>query len=79
MENLAVMPQYGARKQACLLISEHVLRAGQPALMVQVMTEVWLSDGRISSDLGSDLYGVKQQTDIHRSLFIAIKTHLRRT
>lgn len=40
--NSVVMLRYGVQKQVCLLTLEHVLKAEQPALMVQVMTEVSL-------------------------------------
>ena len=73
------MLRYGVQKQVCLLTLEHVLKAGQPALMVQVMTEVSLSDGRILMVLGMLLYGAKEQTGILRNLYIVMKVYQRRT
>lgn len=73
------MLRYGVQKLVCLLTLEHVLKAEQPALMVQVMTEVSLSDGRILMVLGMLLYGAKEQTGILRNLYIVMKVYQRRT
>lgn len=73
------MLRYGVQKLVCLLTLEHVLKAEQPALMVQVMTEVSLSDGRIFMVLGMLLYGAKEQTGILRNLYIVMKVYQRRT
>lgn len=73
------MLRYGVQKLVCLLTLEHVLKARQPALMVQVMTEVSLSDGRILMVLGMLLYGAKEQTGILRNLYIVMKVYQRRT
>lgn len=72
------MLRYGVQKLVCLLTLEHVLKAGQPALMVQVMTEVSLSDGRIFMVLGLGLHGAKEQTGILRNLYIVMKAYQKR-